>query len=168
MHVDPEFDTFTYGDPTPPKRGLRRLQAGDLLAFYAGLEPWPQGKEPAALYLVGYFDVALAGLATEFSDEEIVEHFAANAHVRHPSIFREQRDRLVLVKGGPGSRLLDAAMLISETATDRSGRPLKVLSRPMRGTFGDFDGHVSIQRSPPRWVATEFADRAAEFVRALR
>ena len=33
MHVDPEFETFTYGDPTPPKRGLRRLQPGDLLVF---------------------------------------------------------------------------------------------------------------------------------------
>src|SRR3954453_13766401 len=38
MHLDPEFSTFTYGDPTPPKRGLRNLRAGDLLVFYAGME----------------------------------------------------------------------------------------------------------------------------------
>ncbi len=25
MHVDPEFAAFTYGDPTPPKAGLRHL-----------------------------------------------------------------------------------------------------------------------------------------------
>ena len=25
VHLDPEFTTFTYGDPTSPKRGLRRL-----------------------------------------------------------------------------------------------------------------------------------------------
>jgi hypothetical protein len=25
MHVDPEFTTFTYGDPIPPKRGLKDL-----------------------------------------------------------------------------------------------------------------------------------------------
>jgi len=30
MHVDPEFETFTYGDPTRPKQRLRELQAGDL------------------------------------------------------------------------------------------------------------------------------------------
>ena len=25
MHVDPEFESFTYGDPTAPKAGLQRL-----------------------------------------------------------------------------------------------------------------------------------------------
>jgi hypothetical protein len=39
-HVDPEFATFTYGDPTPPKAGLRRLERGDLLVFYCGLQGW--------------------------------------------------------------------------------------------------------------------------------
>src|SRR5438552_15053898 len=28
IHVDPELETFTYGDPTSPKRGLRNLQKG--------------------------------------------------------------------------------------------------------------------------------------------
>src|SRR5438445_759398 len=28
IHLDPEFDTFTYGDPTPPKRGLVRSWPG--------------------------------------------------------------------------------------------------------------------------------------------
>ena len=38
MHVDPEFDTFTYGNPTTPKAGLRHLRPGDLLVFYCGLQ----------------------------------------------------------------------------------------------------------------------------------
>jgi len=38
MHVDPEFETFTYGDPTRLKSGLRHLKRGDLLIFYCGLE----------------------------------------------------------------------------------------------------------------------------------
>src|SRR5439155_14904008 len=37
IHLDPEFETFTYGDPTSPKRSLRHLKPGDLLAFYCGL-----------------------------------------------------------------------------------------------------------------------------------
>jgi hypothetical protein len=37
IHFDPEFVTFTYGDPTPPKAGLRRLENGDMLVFYCGL-----------------------------------------------------------------------------------------------------------------------------------
>jgi hypothetical protein len=37
IHFDPEFETFTYGDPTTPKQSLRWLEPGDLLVFYAGL-----------------------------------------------------------------------------------------------------------------------------------
>ena len=166
MHVDPEFDTFTYGDPTQPKRGLRNLEAGDLLVFYAGLQRWPANGTRGALYMVGYFEVAFARLASSLSDAQLVM-CAANFHVRHRSLFEVQSDRLVLVKGAPGSRLLDRAVLISERGVDRSGRPLHVISSEMRPIFGDFDGRVSIQRSPPRWVAPVFSARAAAFVRSL-
>src|SRR5262249_13080002 len=40
VHVDPEWETFTYGDPTTPKRSLRSLRPGDLLVFYCGLQAW--------------------------------------------------------------------------------------------------------------------------------
>src|SRR6266581_3599037 len=40
IHLDPEFETFTYGDPTTPKRSLRNLNPGDLLVFYCGLQRW--------------------------------------------------------------------------------------------------------------------------------
>src|SRR5262245_41675632 len=30
VHVDPEWETLTYGDPTPPKRSLRYLKPGHL------------------------------------------------------------------------------------------------------------------------------------------
>lgn len=164
MHVDPEFATYTYGDPTAPKAGLRRLQRGDLLMFYAGLQE--VGGE-AALYLIGYFEVARAGLASDFTDHELKVHFDANFHVRHPSVLGEQRQRLVLVQGGAGSRLLSKAVKISELGSDRSGKPLKVLSREMQAVFGTFGGHVSIQRSPPRWVASMYADGAAKYLRML-
>jgi Nucleotide modification associated domain 3 len=59
MHVDPDFEAFTYGDPTLPKRGLRKLQAGDLLVFYAGLQRWPSDGTRAALYIVGYFGLSV-------------------------------------------------------------------------------------------------------------
>jgi hypothetical protein len=103
MHVDPEFDTFTYGDPTLPKRGLLRLRPGDLLVFYVGLEGWDH-PPPAALYIAGYFEVARAGSATAFSAVELRELFAGNAHLRDASSFAEQHTRLVLVKGGRPSR----------------------------------------------------------------
>ena len=40
VHLDPEWQTFTYGDPTTPKRSLRNLKPGDFLAFYCGLQEW--------------------------------------------------------------------------------------------------------------------------------
>src|SRR5438309_1882569 len=56
-HYDPEFETFTYGDPTKYKRGqLLRLTREDLLVFYAGLRP-PEQRTGSQLYLIGYFTV---------------------------------------------------------------------------------------------------------------
>jgi hypothetical protein len=138
-----------------------------LLVFYAGLDKWPEHGN-AGLYIVGYFEVTKVGLAAGFSEAELEKDFGRNFHVRHKSVLERQRARLVLVKGGSGSRLLTKARLISTIGKDRSGKPLKVLSPAMRKIFGDFDGHVSIQRNPSRWVWPEFVDTAAKFVRSLK
>ena len=73
----------------------------------------------------------------------------------------------MLVKGGSGSRLFRRAHQISSVGKDRAGKPLKVLSPAMQKVFGDFDGHVSIQRSPPRWVEPDFVKKAVGFVTGL-
>jgi hypothetical protein len=167
IHFDPEFCTFTYGDPTPSKKGLLRLRLGSLLVFYAGLEKWPERKN-AGLYIIGYFEIAKVGLATDFSAAELTKDFGRNFHVHHRSVLKRQKPKLVLVKGGKRSRLLKKAVLISSMGKDIRGWPLKVLSPAMRRIFGDFDGHVSIQRNPSRWVWPEFVQKAAEFVRSLK
>lgn len=167
IHADPEFDTFTYGDPTKSaKRGLRRLEVGDLLVFYAGLEPWPEGGAQQ-LYIVGYFSVAWAGIAAELEGVELTTRFRNNFHVKHRGVFEDQRDRLVLVQGDETSRLLKKAVLISAPGKDKSGNPLKVLSKQMQAIFGDFDGRISIQRCAPRWVDESYIAKAATFVRSL-
>jgi hypothetical protein len=120
-----------------------------------------------ALYIIGYFEVIAAGYASEFTDRERAELFQANFHVRHPSVFERQREDLVLIKGGSGSRLLKRAMRISSDGADKNGRRLKVLSPEMQKVFGDFGGKISIQRSPPRWVIEEHVARSADFVRSL-
>lgn len=172
VHVDPEWETFTYGDPTTPKRSLRHLRPGDFLVFYCGLQEWDtlegwQWDRRPALYLAGYFEVALAGMATDFEQKMLRTEFANNFHVRYPSVFKRQKSDLVLVKGGPRSRLFRRAKQISAEGRDRAGKPLKVLSPKMQKVFGDFGGHVSIQRSPPRWVEPEFVDRAIGFLEEL-
>lgn len=166
LHRDPEFETFTYGDPTRPKRGLRRLGKGDLLVLYAGLEGWGFRCDPA-LYIVGYFEIEEAVEAKRFAWGELGKDFGMNFHVRHRPVFEDQKDRLVLVRGNGRSRLLRRARRISVLEKNRAGNPIHVLSPAMRRIFGDFNGHVSIHRSPPRFVSPEFVEKAARFVRSL-
>lgn len=166
IHFDPEFVSFTYGDPTSPKAGLRHLRRGDLLIFYCGLRGWDFQCDPA-LYLMGYFEVESAGVACEQTEEEISRLFSNNFHVRHRSVFERQRNQLVLVKGSEASRLLQKAVRISEMGRDRTGKPLKVLSPDMQQVFGSFGGKLSFQRSPTRWVDPALVSRAASFVRSL-
>ena len=166
VHLDPEFETFTYGDPAPSKAGLRHLREGDLLAFYCGLAE-SGCAEPPGLYLVGCFEVVTAGLATDFDDGTIAAVFARNHHVLNRRDRPGEWRHLVLVKGGPGSRLFSRAARISGIGADRRGRPLKVLSEEMRRVFGDFGGRLSIQRSPTRWVLPDHAGAAAAFVRSI-
>ena len=166
MHVDPEFETFTYGDPTPPKRNLAKIKRGDLLVFYAGMEGFGH-KRPPALYLAGCFRVALAGFATAFSDEQVEREFRENYHVRHPAVFADQRDRLVLIKGGKGSRLFRNAHLVGETIRRSDGSLWQMITPQMTKVFGQFGGIGSLQRSTPRWVEDPLVDIADAFVESL-
>jgi hypothetical protein len=166
IHFDPEFATFTYGDPTRPKAGLRNLQQGDMLIFYCGLEGWDFESRPA-LYLMGYFEILAAGKARDFSSKELGTFFSENYHVRHREIYEHQKGELILVKGSNKSRLLRKAVCISDIGRDRLGRPLKILSPEMQKIFGDFEGKTSFQRSPTRWVNPAYITRVAEFVRSL-
>jgi hypothetical protein len=167
IHFDPEFETFTYGDPTSPKARLRELEEGSLLVFYAGLEGWDFNCSPA-LYIIGFFEVARAGKVCSFTKEEVDEMFRNNFHVMHSEVFEDQKERLVLVKGSPNSRLLTKAKRISSLGKDKKGQPLQRLSPEMQAIFGEFGGNTSIQRSPPRWASPEFTERAAQFIRTLR
>ena len=96
----------------------------------------------------------------------LATEFGQNFHVRHPTLFKQQKDDLVLVKGGVGSRMLQKAHCISSEGEDRAGKPLKVLSPKMQKIF-DFGGHISIQRSLPRWVAPAFVDKAIGYLNGL-
>jgi hypothetical protein len=169
VHIDPEWATFTYGDPTPPKCSLRKLEQGDWLVFYCGLQRWDategfDKQHRPALYLAGYFVVESAGLAKNMDDQLVQNTFANNFHVRHPAVYKDQRDRLVLVKGGSGSRLFRKAHQISTVGKDKAGTDLKILSPEMEKVFGVFGGLNSLQRSPPRWVEPDCVERAKAYL----
>jgi len=173
IHLDPEFETFTYGDPTTPKRSLRHLEPGDFLVFYCGMQEWDADggwnrEHRPALYLAGFFEVALAGMAGDFDKKVLKAEFGMNFHVRYLTVFDKQKEDLVLVKGGPCSRLFRRAYQISSEGKDRAGKPLKVLSPTMQKVFGSFGGHISIQRSPPRWVEPGLVDKAIGYLTDLQ
>jgi len=175
LHDDPEFETFTYGDPTSPKKRLRELKRGDLLVFYAGLEGWGQCKTPRGLYIIGYFVVKHAGNYQDLKREGSLKPFAKNWHVLNKDTKGKLSKRghwtdLVLVKGGQDSRLLKYAEKISadKKGIDRGGHPVYVLDPKMKKHFGNFTKLNAIQRSTPRRVSPEFCKSAAEFVMSLK
>jgi len=177
VHDDPEFKTFTYGDPTRPKQSLRYLQPGDFLAFYAGLCGWKGCTTPAALYVIAYFEVICGGLYPELIEKRgenaVQKMFANNWHVLHGDTdgrkYKRSKSELVLVKGGPGSKLLNKAVRLSapRKRLDRGGHPIFVLDPSLQQYFGSFTKLNAIQRSIPRWVNDDHVESAARFVRSL-
>lgn len=163
MHCDPEFETFTYGDPTKSKNTLFDFDPGDYLIFYAGLTGNNGTSSESALYVIGYFEVECALIVKAVDQHSsILSEFGRNFHVKHKIIFDEQvtnpKNRgLKLVKGTNNSRLLKYAYKISETVPQykHAVGPHKILSEDAQKIFGHFNGRVSLQRNPLRWIKKE-------------
>ncbi len=156
MHFDPEFVSYTYGDPTSKRRSLLKLQKDDLLVFYAGLKPYNEKNGDAALYIIGYFTVEQVidfNLLNSKETDKYCKIFKNNAHIKRDESFVD----LVIIKGQKnGSKLLDKAIKISEKGSDSAGRTLHIVSNDMKPVFG-FEG--SIQRSIPRKVEYAHVDK---------
>jgi hypothetical protein len=105
IHLDPEFETFTYGDPGWIKRGsLLKLCRGDLLVFYLGGK-YLEGDAEEGCFVVGYFVVETVmdwNALSRFQREEVKKVFANNAHI----ISSKSKNNLVLVKGSKESKAL--------------------------------------------------------------
>lgn len=151
MHVDPEFETFTYGDPSIKRTYLLKLEPGDLLVFYAGLQPWDYDGENA-LYIIGYFTIQKIIDLRRLSEDEreyIRKLYLNNAHVKR------QHDDAVIVIGEPTkSRRLDKAVRISLKRPDRRGRPMHAVSEEIAHTLG-ISGFIQ-QSVPPRIIKAEY------------
>lgn len=150
MHFDPEFGAFTYGDPTAKRKWLLKLEAGDLLVFYAGLSPFQNKDYKTRLYIIGYFTVENVIDFNRLSQEEIEkcrELYPENAHSKRSC----STDDLVMIVGRKSeSRLLNKAILISQLRPDKSGKPCQAISSEMETLLG-ISGFI--QRSiPPRVI----------------
>jgi len=150
MHYDPEFATFTYGDPTAKRKYLIKLEKNDLLVFYAGLVPYHTTAQKKGLYIIGYFTVDEVIDFNTITPEEAcsaAQRYPNNAHVRRAE---DTNDLVIVVGRKAGSRLLEQAIPISQPSLDRRGRPYAAVSNEMKHLLG-ISG--SIQRSiPPRFI----------------
>jgi hypothetical protein len=155
-HHNPEFETFTYGDPTRNKRRqILRLGRDDMLVFYAGLRPYEHSRG-SKLYLIGYLVVLRVHKVTTLSPwpPPAFEHLWGNAHFR-----RSQGDEdLVVVEGDPmTSRLLTRAIQLSDAQQNVLPEMTNVL-----GLSG------SVKRAGAgRWVPQDHVQRVARWLRTL-
>lgn len=152
IHFDPEFETFTYGDPTSKRNYLLKLSEEDMLVFYAGLSPFQNDKHKIGLYIIGYFTVKSVLDFNEFSQNEIERYYQLYPNNAHLKRSYDTEDLVIIVGDKIRSKLLNKAVLISQPEYDKRGRTYHAVSSMMEELLG-ISG--SIQRSIPPRVITE-------------
>ena len=174
IHFDPEFETFTYGDPSFTKKKLGELQKDDYLLMYCSLTDQVTGI--TALYLFSYFCIEYSVNVTDVNSRKsmIDRGFGKNFHVMHEQIFKRdvttERNRgLKLVKGNlEKSKVLQKPFLISKKTRYPDGVERFDISDEMQNIFGDFDGHICIQRNSLRIVNdTKCVETTIEWLKTL-
>ena len=161
VHLDPEFDSFTYGDANHTKGALVNLNKGDFLVFYGLFEGYDTDVPPG-MYIFGYFEVDYAVLVSEQDQFELLtEDFASNFHIRNKEIFdrdisNSKNNGLKLVKGTENSRQLKYAYSISRALPAQHKKTdIHVISDQMMQIFGNFGGKIAIQKDPLRWITNK-------------
>jgi len=138
LHFDPEFKTYTYGDPTgaPRTAAMRTLETGDIIAFSAGLKPYETDNYEEGIYLIGYFTVDKIVDFTKMTDKEMRdahETYSENAHSKRKGL---ENTLLIVVGDKKKSKIFEKAILISQMGEDSSGRTLRVVSGEMQKILG--------------------------------
>ncbi len=114
-HVDPDFETATYGDAAPRKRRqLSKLERNDLLVFYCGLASQPPGDRPR-LFAIGYLRVKRVyqvNRSNVVTRRRLENRFGHTAHF----ILRVSDPEFVLVEGfRTGSRRFRRAIPLGDS-----------------------------------------------------
>lgn len=101
------------------------------MLVFAGLTPFRNKKYSEALYIIGYFTVETVidfSRLSESESEKCYKLYSNNAHLKR-SYYTED----LVIAGGrkDKSKLLDKAILISQTKYDKIGRPYQAVSDEM-------------------------------------
>jgi hypothetical protein len=120
VHLDPEFETFTYGHRTRfGDARLWKMEQGDILFFYATLDLLPERKKWGA-YIIGYFIVDHVQDTRTLTREQIksLKGFENNAHMKRVNPRVD-----LLVKGSSDSQLYKHAIQLSHPEDTRRLHP---------------------------------------------
>jgi hypothetical protein len=120
-HSDPEFTTFTYGDPAREKaQKMSQLEKGDLLIFYAGLRNMADtGRGNIRTYFIAYFTVEKVYDFRGKTKAVKESYFSEVPNNAHSKLDRgcEEHNNLVIIKGKEGakeSKLLSKALPLGD------------------------------------------------------
>jgi hypothetical protein len=143
MHLDPDFDELTYGDVGNRRgAGIRQLDRGDLVVFYAGLRPIRRSNR--LIYaLVGMLTVDDVVLASSIPKK----YWARNAHTR--KVIRGVHD--IVVRGIAGRSGRFRKFLPIGEFRDRAYRVRRDLLRAWGGLTVT-DGFLQRSATPPHFV----------------
>ncbi|WXG39466.1 MAG: hypothetical protein WED07_01305 [Candidatus Freyarchaeum deiterrae] len=120
-HNDPEFTTFTYGDPAKEKaQKMSQLEKGDLLIFYAGLRKMAETeKGKIRTYFIAYFTVEKVYDFRGKTKTVKESYFSDVPNNAHSKLDRgcDEHNSLVIVKGKENtkeSKLLSKALPLGD------------------------------------------------------
>jgi hypothetical protein len=100
MHLDPDFETLTYGDFGHRRgAGASKLEENDFIVFYAGLRPTRKTREKLNYSIIGFFIVDQVVKAKDVIDAR----WGENAHTRR--IIQHPEEIVVRAKRGKSGRL---------------------------------------------------------------
>lgn len=158
LHLDPEFTTYTYGDPTRKRSQLAELTEDDLLIFYVGLEPETSEGHPR-LYVIGYFTIATVhelDNKTPTERAELFDRLENNAHIKRAKLTPEskhpaQDDYPVIIEGKPDqSRLLKKARPLTDAYVSGTNQQYHMLDSVARIT--GYSVEKDLTRASGRWL----------------
>ncbi len=150
VHLDPDFETLTYGDHGA-RRGkqIRGLANGDLLVFYAGLRPIAPCQHKLIYAIVGLYVIDEVVNAPEVT----VERRGENAHTRKTNPGPDD----IVVRAQPGvSGRLERCIPIGEYR--RKAYRVRADVLDAWGGLSCKDGYLQRSGAPPRFAdAQRFA-----------
>lgn len=170
-HFDPEFEGYTYGDPTRKRSQLKRLEGGDLLIFYAGLQPADFNDHPR-LFVIGYFTVKRVLDLDELDPSEretVCDELTTNAHVKRKGLTAEshlqgQKHFPVIVEGYPNrSELLDRALPLTDVWATGVNEQYHMLPAVSQQT--GYNQEKDLNRASIRWLSEEKAKDVRRWLR---